>query len=485
MNRRQFLTNSFQAGITALFGSGIASAALAVKNQKLELRFQSKRPNIIFILIDDLGWKDVSYMGSKYYRTPNIDKLAGQGMIFTNAYANAANCAPTRACLLTGQYVPRHGVFTVDSSARGNSKDRRLIPVENNKTVPAENVTMAEALRPAGYTSAAIGKWHIGTDPIVQGFDWEIDRDDYGSNVKHFLPNGDYLTDQFTEEAETFIEKNKNRPFFLYLAHHAVHTPIEAKTEIIQLYQDRTPDGCHSDPPYAAMIHSVDESVGRIMLKLDQLNLTDRTVVFFFSDNGGYGPKTCMAPLRGSKGMFYEGGIREPMVVRWPGIIKPSTSCDVPVISTDFYPTFLEIAGIMPPKGKLLDGLSILDLFKGGQTLPRQSLFWHFPGYLEKYSGGMEDARDPIFRTRPVSVIRKGDWKLLMYFEEWILDGGWETIDSNNAIELYHLASDLSERHNLAGINKTKRDELLNELIAWQQAVNAPIPTQANPDYQG
>ena len=442
-----------------------------------------EKPNFVFIFIDDLGYHDVGYMGTKFYKTPHIDQLASEGMIFTQAYANAANCAPTRASLLTGQYSPRHGVFTVGKSDRGKSKDRRLIPVKNSKTVPLENLTIGEILKSTGYKTAAIGKWNIGNSPEAQGFDLSVSDLSLGFKRGHFNEQGEYLTDRLTDEAVKFIHDNSRGPFFLYLAHYAVHTPIEAKKEIIQKYQFTEKDSCHNNPVYAAMIESVDASVGRVMQILEKLEIAKNTVVVFFSDNGGYGPVTCMDPLRGAKGMFYEGGIREPMIVKWPAKVKSGSACEIPVIGIDFYPTFLEMAGIPVPKDKILDGLSIMPLLAGEKSLNRDALFWHFPAYLQKYNGGMEDARDPLMRTRPVSVIRKGDWKLMLFYEEWMLDGQWPAIETNNAVELYNLAADPGERINLSTSETKTRDELLNQLLDWLAQIKAPVPDKANSEY--
>jgi len=487
MNRRAFLKSC------AAFGAG----TFVLSNRSLHVQTAAARPNIIFIMIDDMGAHDTGFAGSRYYQTPNIDKLAAEGMVFTNAYANAANCAPTRASFLTGQYTPRHGVYTVGTSARGSSKDRRLIPITNDTTLDAHHVTIAEALKPAGYTSASIGKWHMGTDPelgpLAQGFDVNVGGFSAGSPPGGYFspyknpflpsgPEGEYLTDRLTDEAIAFIEANKNRPFFLYMTHYAVHTPIQAKQELIDKYRDKPASNGQDNPTYAAMIDSVDQGIGRMMRKLDELGLADNTVVFFFSDNGGYAGATSNYPLRGFKGTFYEGGIREPMAVRWPGVVRPGTTCSTPVIGIDFFPTILEIAGADKPPGKLLDGRSIVPLLKGAQTLGRDAIFWHFPAYLQ---GNVAGARDPKFRTRPVGVVRKGNWKLMQFFEEWVLDGGREAIDTNNSVELYDLENDISETTNLANVNKAKRDELLDLLIDWQKSIGAPIPTQPNPGYSG
>jgi len=463
-----------------LIGMGAAGAALsgpAVPQAARGAEASARKPNILFILIDDMGWKDLGFMGSTFYDTPHIDKLAAGGMVFTNAYANAANCAPTRACLLSGQYGPRHGVYTVASSARGASKDRKLIPTKNTIVLDDKNVTLAEAIKPAGYVNATMGKWHLGADPKTQGFDVNVGGNQAGHPPTYFspyrnknLPNGpkgEYLTDRLTDEAITFIETNKDRPFFLYLPHYAVHTPIQAKKDLIAKYEKRKAAHGHSNAKYAAMIESVDTGVGRILAKLDELKLTDDTVVVFFSDNGGMKSITSMEPLRGGKGCYYEGGIREPMIVRWPGKIKAGSKCDTPVIGIDFYPTLLEIAGAKTPEGKVLDGVSIMPLLRGSSPLKPRPLFWHFPIYLQ---GSMDGARDSKFRTRPGSAIRLGDWKLHEYFE----DGG---------IELYNLKDDISEATDLAKANPAKAKELHTILADWRKAVNAPIPTEKNPDY--
>jgi len=443
------------------------------------------KPNIVFLFIDDLGWKDVGFMGSEYYETPAIDQLAKNGMVFTQAYANAANCAPTRACLLSGQYSPRHGVYTVARPDRGDPKDRRLIPIPNSRTVPLEHVMISEALKPAGYRSAAIGKWNVGNSPEKQGFDLGIP----GSGFQgHFNEEGEYLTDYLTDQAVAFIKDNHpmdtGDPFFLYLAHYAVHTPIQAKDSLIDKYQEKQGSRYQNNPTYAAMIESVDQSVAKINATLEELGLTENTLLVFFSDNGGHGTYTSQKPLRGGKGMFYEGGIREPMFVYWPGQIKAGTVCEEPVIGTDFYPTFLELAGVDQPTDYVLDGRSIVPLLKGEASLKREAIFWHFPAYLNAYQGMKEESRDTVFRTRPVSIIRKGEWKLLQFHEEWVLDGGQEKLPDNNAVELYNLSSDLGETKNLAAVEIGKREELLDDLIKWQKDIDAPIPREMNPKYE-
>ena len=513
MNRRDFLKQSALVAGASIFGGSAFGAAVSFTNKTMSFKVGKKRPNFVFILIDDMGWMDVGFMGGRYYETPNIDKLASEGMVFTSAYANAANCAPTRACFLTGQHSSRHGIYTVANSDRGESSTRRLIPVTNTTTLGTEHVTFAEVLKPAGYVSASMGKWHMGDPPThgpcEQGFNINIGGHAIGNPYTgdhHFAPYenpwllpegpvGEYLTDRLSDEAISFIETNKDRPFFLYLTHYAVHTPLQAKQDLEDYYNspekvaDKTTLPKHDNATYAAMVHSVDEGIGNIMKKLKELKLDEDTIVTFFCDNGGYQGATDMYPLRGAKGMFYEGGIREPMIVRWTNHVKPGTTCDVPVISTDFFPTFLEQTGVKKPEGKILDGESLVPLLKGESSLSREAIFWHFPAYL---AGGDSESRDWTFRTRPVSVIRKGKWKLLQFFEEWLLDGGWGTIESNNAIELYDLEADIGEQDNCAhssspNYNPVKRDELLNDLIAWQNSVGAPNSSSdmpENPEYQ-
>ncbi len=462
MKRRDFLKT---------IGIGAASLTMpgcAVGNAP------KKKPNFVFIFIDDLGWKDVGFTGripgsggpSRYYETPNIDKLADQGVIFTNAYSNAPNCAPTRACLISGQYTPRHGVYTVGTSERGRANLRKLIPTPNTTNLDSKIVTVSEALKPGGYTSACIGKWHLGNKkpyrPRDRGFDVEFERKHKG----HFSKEGEYLTDRLTDEAVKFIETNRDMPFFLYLSHHAVHTPIQAKKELIEKYKKKKPDNEHNNPAYAAMIESVDQSVAAVMDKLDELRLTNNTAVFFFSDNGGYANATSMVPLRGSKGMLYEGGIRVPMVVRWPQKAKAGSLCDVPVIGIDFYPTILEMAGVPKPWRHILDGKSIVGLLTAKKSkFKKRPIFWHFPAYLESYN-----EKQWPWRTTPAGAVRLGDWKLIEFFED-------------AKLELYNIKDDIGEKNDLAGTMPNKVEELHRMLVQWRKSIGAPVPTEKNPQY--
>jgi arylsulfatase A-like enzyme len=461
---------------SAVIGALVAAAVLGTPALADDL--PATRPNIVFIFADDLGWRDVGFNGSRFYETPHIDRLASQGMVFTNAYANAANCVPSRACLLSGQYGPRHRVYAVMSLNRGiKSRDRLDVKgIRESSVLTPETVTFGEALRSVGYATACIGKWHVGKDeehsPGSQGFDTVVDQVDYPPFRETNDPKNLYA---FSQVACEFMEKNKERPFLLYLAHHAVHLPFEAREEKIRKYEAKKPVDGQKSCRYAAMVEHTDDSVGIVMDKLKELGLEGNTFVLFFSDNGGM-PFTPQTPLRGHKGMYYEGGIREPMIVRWPGNVKPGTSNDTPVSSVDFYPTFLELAGAPRPE-QVLDGESIVPLLRN-EPVARKPVFWHFPGYLR---GNWPGSRTEGYRTQPVSAIRKGDYKLLLFHEEWVLDGGRDKIDTNRCVELYNLKEDRGETANLAARNAAKRDELLDDLLAWIEETNAPIPSSANP----
>lgn len=437
---------------------------------------QTTRPNIVFFLIDDLGWKDVGFMGSTYYQTPNIDRLAKSGMVFTSAYTCGPNCAPTRACLMSGQYSPRHGVYTVGNSDRGNAKQRKLIPVKNTRVLRDDVVTLAESLQAAGYATAHFGKWHLGPDPKTQGFAVNVGGNQAGAPPGGYFspyrnrnlsngPKGEYLTDRLTDEAIQFVNANKGKPFFLHFAHYAVHTPIQAKADLVEKYRKRKGDRNHNNPTYAAMIDSVDQSVGRMLKLLDERKLADDTLVVFYSDNGGYGPATSMHPLRGSKGMLYEGGVRVPLTVRWPGKVKPGTRSDEPVTTVDFYPTLLAAAGVKPPEEQPLDGRNLLPLLTQTGGLNRRAIYWHFPAYLQRYRG----IPGP-WRTTPAGAVRSGRYKLIEFFED-------------DRLELYDLENDPGESKNLAESEPEKTRELHGLLKSWRKSLNAPVPTTKNPKF--
>lgn len=440
---------------------------------------EQRPPNIVFIFADDMGWNDVSYQNRQgFIETPNIDALAKQGMTFSAAYAGAANCAPSRACLLSGQYPQRTGIYAVFNTSRGPMDKARLDPVPNTSDLRPSVTTMAEALKARGYVTGHFGKWHLGsyqngTGPRQQGFDTSDDQlisprgkksDDAGNPDPK-------LMGAITAAAGKFITENKDRPFFAYIAHHAIHGPLEAEPATLARFKTKTESsGPHVKPLYAACTYDFDAAVGATLKTIADLGLADDTIVVFTSDNGGT-PASINEPLRGAKGAYYEAGIRIPLVIRWPGHIEPGSTCAVPVINEDFYPTFVKAAGGTPDPA--LDGADLSPVFKSGATLARQTLFWQFPGYLDN---PVPRGRDPIFRTRPVSVIRKGDWKLLLYHEEWLLDGGAERVPANGAVELYDLSKDPGEHTDLAATEPEKRGELLADLTAWLAATKAPMP---------
>jgi arylsulfatase A-like enzyme len=384
--------------------------------------FAAERPpNIIYILADDLGWTDLACQGSKYYETPNIDRLAAQGMRLTR-YHNCQNCQPTRAALLSGQYAPRTGVYTVGGIERFEWQSRPLRPVDNVVALPLDKITFAQRLKEAGYATGMFGKWHLGEDPkhhpAARGFDEAIvsmgKHFNFNTNPKTPNAEGTYLADFLTDKAADFIRRHQDAPFLLYLPHFGVHSPHEAKANWIEHFKPKPPAGGHNSPVYAAMIASVDESVGRIMALLDELHLADNTVLIFSSDNGGVGGYqregitgggniTDNAPLRSGKGSLYEGGIRDPFIVRWPGVVKPGSTSDVPAIHVDVYPTFLELAHAAPAQNYTLDGESLVPLLRDpAATLKREAIYQHFPGYLGAGAGS--------WRTTPVGVIEAGDW---------------------------------------------------------------------------
>ena len=433
---------------------------------------EKKPPNIVFILADDLGYADLGCQGSQYYETPNINKLAKRGMRLSCFY-NYQNCAPTRAALMSGQYASRTGIYTVGTGERGRPQDRLMNVPRNQTNLPLSVHTLADMLKAAGYTTGMFGKWHLGNKggyhPSKRGFDEAIVSNgrhfNFQTNPKVDVKKGTYLADWITDRGVDFIERHKDRPFFLYLPHFAVHVPYHAKKELIEHFKSKTPSRGHGDPVYAAMIASVDQSVGRVMAKLDELGLTENTVVIFASDNGGVGSYeeiggtgiTANFPLRGGKGMLYGGGVRVPFIVHWPGHTRPAESCPVPTAHVDLYPTFMEIAKGAKPK-QPLDGESLVPLLNNPKAkLKRDAIYFHFPGYLEGYGTKQ-------WRTSPAGFIQVGDWKLMEFFEK-------------QKLELYHLGKDIGEKNNLAEAMPEKTQELHARLRAWRESINAPMPT--------
>jgi len=437
------------------------------------------KPNIVFIMADDLGYTDVACFGSRYYETPNIDRLATQGLKLTNHH-HCQNCAPTRAALMTGQYGPRTGVYTVGGTERFDTSKRPLIPVENVTDLPLDRSIIAKQLKEAGYVTGMFGKWHLGQKeghhPGKRGFDEAIvsagAHFNFKTDPKTDYSEGEYLADFLTDKAVDFIDRHQGEPFFLYLPHFGVHAPHDAKADLIKHFKDKPAAGGHHDPTYAAMIASVDESVGRVMKKLDDLKLSDNTILIFTTDNGGVGGYiregikrgggdiTDNAPLRSGKGSLYEGGTRVPFIVRWPGVIEPGATRDIPTIHVDIYPTLLELGGAAKPK-HVLDGESLVSVWKSSNaSLKRDAIYQHFPGYL---GAGKE-----YWRTTPVTLIQQGDWKLLEFLED-------------GHLELYNLKDDIGESKNLASAQPDRAKELHGRLIAWRDSIHAPMPKRRSP----
>ena len=437
--------------IAALLGVSYATAA------------DGRPPNVILVLMDDMGWRDVGFAGNDFVETPNIDALAKRGLVFSRAYASAPNCAPTRACLMSGQVTPRHGVYTVvDPRQPRGSAWHKLMAADSGAELPTEVVTIPEALKTRGYATAFFGMWNLGrgrqgpVTPGGQGFDTVVFPESIGfAKDAYHDDQGNYLSDRLVDEVLAFVAKHRDGPFFAYLADHAVHAPFDPDPQLLAKYEKkaaRTGDK-RNNPAYAATIEAVDRNVGRIVAALDRLGLADHTLLIFTSDNGGTPQFT--APLRGSKGELYEGGIRVPMVIAGPGVAKPGTTCDTPVASIDVYPTLLELAGAEPPR-QPLDGASLVPLLAGKLAAARK-LFWHFPCY--------------VGRATPASAIRDGNLKLVEFFE----DGGH--------VELYDLGADPNEEHDLAHERPADAKALAKALHGWQRATNAALPTEANPAY--
>lgn len=449
-----------------------------------------RKPNIVFILVDDLGWADTSIYGSRYYQTPHIDALAREGIRFTDAYAACAVCSPTRAAVLTGRYPARIGVTDWirflpmhDPRLRGETASqweslpgRTLACPRNPLWMDLEERTLAEELKRHGYVTAHIGKWHLGSEkywPEKQGFDINIGGCDLGMPPTYFDPyysdqydfgsietlpprkEGEYLTDREADEAVRFVREHRDAPFFLYMAHYAVHTPLEAPEDLVKKYENLPLNGQKS-PVYAAMIERLDDAVGRITRALDETGLAKNTLVIFTSDNGGFLPATCNAPLRKGKGYPYEGGIREPLIIRWPGTVRPGTVSREVVTSVDFFPTLLEAAGADLPEDRAIDGVSLVShLLSGGrQSLGREAVYWHFPHYRHK---------DIV----PYSIIRSGPWKLIKYYE-------------GKPFELFNLEKDLGEYKDLSEERPDKVNELNLKLEAWLKNVNARMPKSSS-----
>ncbi|MCS7239000.1 MAG: sulfatase [Thermoguttaceae bacterium] len=452
-----------------------------------------EKPNFVVIVVDDLGWTDLGCMGSSYYETPHIDRLASEGILFTNGYAAGAVCSPTRAALLTGRYPARTGVtdwirpwwvigrYGPDhqnpTEYEGTPQEKLLCPARAHFLEPTE-VTIAELLKPAGYVTAHIGKWHLGQSPhypTAQGFDINIGGCDLGHPPSYFDPyqakrkegivdiptlpprqKGEYLTDREADEAVAFLRQHRDRPFYLQIWHYCVHTPLQAKEQVVERFRRKEPTH-HKNPVYAAMIGSVDDAVGRIIEALQELGLEEKTLVIFTSDNGGLLGPTDNRPLRLGKGYPYEGGIRVPWIARWKGVIPPGRKCATPICSIDLMPTLAELAGVKLPTDRTIDGQSLVPLLLGTGDLPPRALFWHFPHYRET-------------DIEPFSIVRVGRWKLIRFYH-------------SGRDELYDLEADIGETQDLAIAQPDRLAELRRELEKFLQETGARVP-RPNPNYR-
>ncbi|MDA2929131.1 sulfatase [Acidobacteria bacterium AH-259-O06] len=470
---------------------GLSAASLSASRPMNAAGLGNNKPNIVLINVDDLGWTDLACFGSRYYETPNIDRLASQGMKFSNAYAACAVCSPTRAAIMTGRYPARVGVTdwihfrdpgakqAVESGKNPSAyvgQDREFLCPPNPYWMELDEITLAEVLSASGYTSCHVGKWHLGPQPWFperQGFDLNVGGCDIGQPPSYFDPyyrnaeraniptlpprkKGEYLTDREADEAINFIRQHRNQSFFLNLWHYAVHTPIQGKEDLVAKYQAKTPTN-HKNPRYAAMIESMDEAVGRIMEALDELELAESTLLIFTSDNGGLFPQaTDNTPLRLGKGYPYEGGIRIPQIIRWPGVIKAGTVSETPVSSIDFFPTICEAVGVSLPGDRVIDGESLVPVLEQSGPLKRDALFWHFPHYRGKIA--------------PYSIIRSGNWKLIKRY-------------SGRPYELFNLQDDIEEKRDLADRMRQKVRELDARLSKWLKETEARLP-RPNPNYR-
>ncbi|MEZ6148228.1 MAG: sulfatase-like hydrolase/transferase [Planctomycetaceae bacterium] len=445
------------------------------------------RPNIVFIMADDLGWRDVGFEGAAFFETPNIDRLSREGMRFTAAYSGGPNCSPTRACLMTGMYTPRHHIYTPGGLSKGDPRYMRLlVPARDREdaklielaaaqfhitnTLDPSFTCIPEVLKMAGYTSARFGKWHLEND--TQGFDVSSADGIGGPHGKHY--GEPKVTEQLTERAMQFLEENQAGPFFLYVPYWDVHTPLRGREDLVEKYRSKLQSLPESErgrfnPVYAAMIEAVDTGVGRIVEKVDELGIAENTLIVFISDNGGT-ISSQLAPLRGMKGSLYEAGIRVPACMRWTGRIEPGSLCETPITSVDFLPTFAAMAGAELPTRQPVDGTDLSPLLSG-QEIEDRSIFWHYPLYLEGKGLTFDtpDGGTYSWRGFPSTAMRRGDWKLIEFHED-------------NTIALYNLADDPAETTNVAEVYPDIAEQLRSELDTWQDDTQAPIPSTPNPE---
>lgn len=434
------------------------------------------KPNIILLLADDLGWSDVGFQGGHRHATPNLNALAEEGMVFSN-FHTSHNCSPTRAALMTGLYSIRTGIYTVGEAGRYNSSNRPLQPVPNQQRLPLEFKTLAQAMKSLGYTTGMFGKWHLGDDgeyhPSKRGFDeaivTSIDKHfNFSTTPETSHPEGQYLANFLTDRAVDFIERHKDGPFFLYLPHLVVHRPMQADASAVMKIKETNPEKTNNEAIYAAMVKSVDDSVGRIRKTLRDLGIERDTVFVFCSDNGGVGgyqregmdaeDLTDNYPLRSGKGSLYEGGVRVPMVISWPGNVAAGSQSDITAIHVDLFPTLFCLGGGEPSAVSSLDGQSLLPWILNQEGKPEHlPVYQHFPGYL-----GI-DGKEDQWRTTPVSTIQVGRWKLLEFLED-------------GRLELYDLLDDPGETKNLSTTYPDKARDLHSRIVQWRERVHAPMP---------
>lgn len=435
----------------------------------------NKKPNVIFFLIDDMGYGDLGTYGSTFHETPNIDQIASEGMKFTQGYSACTVCSPSRGAILTGRY-PGRTHLTDFITGHTNQENPKLKIPDWKMYMEHDRTLLPEVMQDAGYATQFVGKWHLipreDTQeiqdqhfPESHGFDINVAGCAMGmprGRGKYFYPfdmpnlegeKGDYLTDRLTDESLVFLEENKDNPFFLYFSFYLVHGPIMGKKEYIQKYENKEASGGQSNPKYAAMVQALDENIGRVTKKLKELGLDKNTIIILTADNGGTRTSSS-GGLRGSKGLSYEGAVREPFIVKWPGVVKPETVCNTPVIGMDVYPTILEMIGLDQKKEEHMDGVSLVSLLKQEGSIDRETLYWHYPHY---------------HATKPYGAIRHKDMKLIEFFE----DGD---------LELYDLKNDPSETTNLATTRPKDAKKLLAMMQQWREDVGAQMPTP-NPNY--
>jgi uncharacterized sulfatase len=463
VNRRQLL-KTIGIGAGALGLERLAALTPALGKSDI-----TARPNFLFILADDFGWSQLGCYGSTFYETPNIDRLASEGMRFTDAYAACPVCSPTRASIMTGKYPAR--LHLTDFIAGGKFPYEKYAQPRWQKYLPLEEVTIAEVLKTQGYATASFGKWHLSIDkkppgslpfnPDKQGFDEYFVT--YKPSSKTDPESDAHNVEAITQKSLDFMERHKDKSFFLYVTHNTIHDPLKGKKKLVQKYKNKAGSDLPQNNPFlGAMIEELDNSTGRLLKKLDELKIADKTIVIFFGDNGGLEKDAKQTPLRSGKANLYEGGIREPLIVRWPGVVKPGSTSSEPVISVDFFPTFMEIVGVKDRMKKPIDGVSLLPLLEQKGKLGRSAIYWHYPHYHSSSIG-------------PCGAVRAGDYKLIEWYDESICG-------PDNEFELYNLKKDIGEQNNLAKKMPERVEKLKKMLSNWRREVNAQMLTP-NPNY--